>query len=95
MKTNNDLLYLLAEISGHLKGLLLHPSDTPLNGCLISEASKDKIREMQKRIESYSLPITKQEPPWETFKSPTCRGSYILGTACGRCEKCEWERSLL
>jgi len=33
-------------------------------------------------------------PPYETFKNPTCRGSYSLGTACGHCEKCEWEKSL-
>jgi hypothetical protein len=32
-------------------------------------------------------------PPFETFKHPTCRGCYALGTACGKCEKCEWERS--
>jgi len=32
-------------------------------------------------------------PPFETFKRPTCRGSLALGTHCGNCEKCEWERS--
>lgn len=31
-------------------------------------------------------------PPYETFKRPTCRGSYRLGTACGHCEKCAWEQ---
>lgn len=34
-------------------------------------------------------------PPFETFTKPTCRGSYVLGTACGHCEKCEWERAHL
>lgn len=27
------------------------------------------------------------------FTKPTCRGSYALGTACGNCERCEWERA--
>jgi hypothetical protein len=31
-------------------------------------------------------------PPYETFKRATCKGSYALGTACGSCEACEWER---
>lgn len=29
------------------------------------------------------------------YSRPTCRGSYALGTACGRCEKCEAERPKL
>ena len=32
-------------------------------------------------------------PPYETFKRPTCKGSYALGTACGTCEACVWERT--
>jgi len=30
--------------------------------------------------------------PYGNWKGPTCRGSYALGTACKRCEKCAWER---
>lgn len=27
------------------------------------------------------------------YAKPTCRGSYFLGTACGKCERCEDERN--
>jgi hypothetical protein len=29
------------------------------------------------------------------YKRAVCRGSYALGTACGRCERCEEERARL
>jgi hypothetical protein len=31
-----------------------------------------------------------QLPRW---KGATCRGSCALGSACGHCERCRWERS--
>ena len=33
-------------------------------------------------------------PPFEKFKGGICRGCYSLGTACGKCERCEWEQNL-
>lgn len=35
-------------------------------------------------------PPARHVPPWSTFKWPTCRGAFPLGTACGHCEKCIW-----
>lgn len=32
-------------------------------------------------------------PP--AYEKPTCRGSYALNSACGRCERCAYERSLM
>ena len=29
-----------------------------------------------------------------TYKNPVCRGSFMLGTACGRCERCNEIRNL-
>lgn len=34
-----------------------------------------------------------RRPPFETFTGATCKGCYALGTACGSCEKCKWERA--
>jgi co-chaperonin GroES (HSP10) len=43
-------------------------------------------------IQGRVKPPARNQPPWERFKSATCRGCYALGTACGTCEKCAWER---
>jgi hypothetical protein len=41
----------------------------------------------------YSAEPVIGRPPFETFKRATCRGSYVLGSACDACEKCAWERN--
>lgn len=33
-------------------------------------------------------------PIVKTYKNAVCKGSYMLGTACGRCERCEDNRPI-
>ena len=42
---------ILSKLRGISFGLSTHPSDTPLNGCLISEASKEKLKSLDELIE--------------------------------------------
>jgi DNA repair exonuclease SbcCD ATPase subunit len=38
--------YFVAAVQGGLLGLSTHPTETPLNGCLISKASMDKLNSL-------------------------------------------------
>jgi hypothetical protein len=40
----------IAAILGGLYGLTTHPSDVPQNGCLISEASMEKLKHVYRQV---------------------------------------------
>jgi hypothetical protein len=41
----------------------------------------------------WALKIAKITPEvLPPFKGATCRGTFVFGTACRRCERCEWEQ---
>ena len=48
-----DFKLLIAEISGSVKGLMMHPSELH-NGFCISEKSKEKLQEIQKTLDRYA-----------------------------------------
>lgn len=67
------------------------------------EADKKELNSAREEIEQLeaekwqlraqlALTRVKESPPFETFTNPWCKGSLALGSACGTCEKCEWER---
>lgn len=47
---NREHLYFVSAIQGGLFGLTLHPSDEPLNGCLISLESKEKLNYIYQQV---------------------------------------------
>jgi hypothetical protein len=52
-QVEKDKQMLMSEISGSVMGLMMHPSDHPINGCLISEASKEKIKTISETLKRY------------------------------------------
>lgn len=51
VKVNIKLI--ISELEGMMRGIELHPSDIPLNGCLISKASKEKLNNIYDIIARY------------------------------------------
>jgi hypothetical protein len=51
-----------------------------------------EYREALSVIEMWMRREEKKWEPCDEFTPPWCRGSVALGTACGSCDKCKWER---
>ena len=69
----------------------------PVDGVRVHSSNPPGRVRMEAAIERHygrlfrDLPQTANRPPYETFKYPVCKGSFLLGSACTRCEKCAWE----
>lgn len=46
---------LISELKGAYAGLMMHPSDAPWNGCLISRESKEKLKVIKDIIDRYDV----------------------------------------
>lgn len=52
-EASNNIEMLISELEGIYIGLMMHPSDYHLNGCLISQESKEKMRSITDIINRY------------------------------------------
>lgn len=63
-EASNNIEMLISELEGIYIGLMMHPSDYHLNGCLISQESKEKMRSITDIINRYKALST--TPPTTT-----------------------------
>ena len=79
----NDGLALAAQIAESVA--CVHAQD-PVGPALMKLAEEIRSR-MTTAGETAQQAIVEPE-----YKNPVCRGSFLLGSACNRCERCEWRR---
>lgn len=85
--------FTIAEGAGIAQARALYgDGTTPFALSLMGKAFAALLRRVEDPDGVYLSKPSSSRPPFETFTRATCKGCYALGSACGSCEKCAWER---
>ena len=90
MSKNSDFDVFVRDYKSHFGGNHAEVSITH-NGrqATVVHFSETEWVAVKKKVDAFFSGPTEE---MQKFKGVTCRGCYALGTACGKCERCAWER---